>query len=1032
MTFRLYTLPPGAPFLPSLADALLSGRLIPGFPGADPLALADATIYVPTRRSAAEFGRALVAASGGRSLVLPRIAPLGAFEPDSARERLAFDPRAVNLEAVGELTRRMALARLVGAWGEALKGAIRRVDSDGRLAQDPNEAPLVANTPAQAFALAGDLAALIDDMIIEGVAWSELDRLVAEPYDPYWRITLDFLKIAIHAWPAWLDEHALTDRAAQAADAVDREIASLESGARAGPTIIAGSTGTNRATARLIGAIAGSPQGAVVLPGLDLALDEAAWEMLGEGGENEGGVAGHPQAALRRLLVRIGASRDDVTTLSEAPPPLLKRSFFLSEALRPAESTDRWQDRDPALAREALAGLSLVEAENETEEAIALAIALREALETPGRRAALITPDPGIARRVAAELARWGLEVENSAGRALGDTEVGALTRLTLAAALDFAPAPIAALLRHPALRLRREPTRFTAGARALELGVLRAILPPAGLADLDAAFEAAHRAGEDRHAPRALKSALAEASEARELMQDLTAALAPLRAAGRAPLSQFVAALRGALVELTSPEPLAGVEGGEALEDLLDEWADSATDGFDCTLGDFVALADQLLMAERAPERGGGHPRLAILGLLEARLLDFDLTLLAGLDETVWPPAAETDAFLNRPMRADLKLSPPERRIGQTAHDFVAALGAREAVLSRARKRGGSPTVESRFLQRIGAFGGDEARAAMRRRGDRYVALARALDHAEATPALKPPHPKPPADWRPRQLSVTRIETLRRDPYAIYAERILKLQPLPPIGAAIGPREIGDVWHAALEAFSTTAPHDETAEAARTRLITIATKEFAPLCADRRFRATRWPRILKGFETFLEFDRAHRAAAQQIWFECDGKFEWLLPDGAPFALTARADRIERLISGAAVIVDYKTGAPPGAKEVEVGFAPQLTLQAAMLARGAFRGPPAMATELAYYLKLGGAEGGKEHPISFKDKLFSEVAEAHFVGMQKIVAIYADATSEYLSRPFAKYVARGEDYDHLARVKEWSATGGAPEGGDVA
>ena len=381
--------------------------------------------------------------------------------------------------------------------------------------------------------------------------------------------------------------------------------------------------------------------------------------------------------------------------------------------------------------------------------------------------------------------------------------------------------------------------------------------------------------------------------------------------------------------------------------------------------------------------------------------------------------------------MRAELRLSPPERRIGQTAHDFVAALGAREAILSRARKRGGSPTVESRFLQRMGAFGGAEARSSMGRRGERYLTLARALDHADSSPTLKPPRPAPPAEWRPRQLSVTRIETLRRDPYAIYAERILQLQPLPPIGAAIGPREIGDVWHTALELFSVSAPHSQTPEEARARLLTIATKEFAPLCAERRFRATRWPRILKGFETFLEFDRAHRVASRQIWFECDGRFEWLLPDGLKFALTARADRIEEQHSGDAVIVDYKTGAPPGAREVEVGFAPQLTLQAAILARGAFRGVPKLDTALAFYLKLGGAEGGKEHPIRFKDKSFAEVADAHFAGMQHLVAKYSEAGAAYLSRPFAKYAARGEDYDHLARVKEWSATGGAPDGGDV-
>jgi ATP-dependent helicase/nuclease subunit B len=1008
--------------LPALAGALLAGRLIPGFPAGGPLDLARATIYVPTQRAASALARELVAAGGGTSLILPRIAPLGAFEPTADLGEVE-PPSFADRPAVGELTRRMTLARLTRAWGPALKGAIRRVDARGQLAFDAEEASLVASSPAQALALAGDLATLIDDVIIEGLDWARLDRLAPEAFDPYWRITLDFLKIATSAWPSWLDEQGLVDRAARAALAVDREVEALGAGAARGPTIIAGSTGTNRATARLIGAIARAPQGAVVLPDLDKGLDDETWSMIGG---DEGAVAGHPQAALRRLLQTIGVSRDGVEPLATAAPTLSARASFLGEALRPAESTHVWAEAKRDRAEDPLAGIGLVVADSEAEEALGIAIAMREALETPGKTAALITPDPGIARRVASELARWDIEVENSAGRALGDTSAGGLARLGLAAALDFTAAPIAALLAHPLARLGRGPEDFTARRRALELAALRAPPPPGGLNDIEASFAAARLARGDRHAHRALKSlAEAELTGAEALLRDLADALSPLRELSEAvSLTDAIEAHRDALDALTAPLPLAGAPGGEAIEALFDEWALASEGAFSVDLDDYSALFETLLAMSRAPAEPGGHPRLAILGLLEARLLHFDMAILAGLDETIWPPATQTDAFLNRSMRAEFGLSPPERRIGQTAHDFVAALGAPEALISRSLKRGGSPTVASRFWQRMGAVAGEDAMKAAQARGDRLIALARALDTPDATTPIRRPEPRPPRDFRPGQLSVTRIETLRRDPYAIYAESVLKLVALNPIGPEIGPREIGDVWHAALETFAKTAVDDESADDRLARLYAIAEDRFAALNADPAFRALRWPRIVEGLDTFLDFDAARRDVASRIWIELTGSLDIPLLDGATFRLTARADRIEQLRDGGAALIDYKTGASPGLSEVLVGFAPQLTLEAAMLARGAFKAVGPLEATNAYYLKLGGADGGFERELKFKDTTFAEVVERHFAGLRLLLEQFHDEKTPYLSRPFPKFLGRGEDYDHLARVKEWSATGG--------
>src|SRR5271155_2704381 len=310
---RVFTISSGAPFLPTLSRALLDGVLIDGFPGAGgAMALADATIYVPTQRAAQALAKALLSASGGRSLLLPRIAPLGAFEPDESAT--IFDPEGEELPrtaippAVGALTRRHALATLTRAWGKALRGAIRQADADGRLIVDPTEPALVAATPAQAYALAGDLAALIDDMIIEGAPWAKIETLAP---DAYWGITLNFLKIAFARWPQELTERGLIDRAKRVALLIDDEIKAHEGAAPRGPTIIAGSTGANRATARLIAAIARAPQGAVVLPGLDLDLDDGAWAMIGADDDATLGLAGHPQSLMRRLVGAIDGQRGE-------------------------------------------------------------------------------------------------------------------------------------------------------------------------------------------------------------------------------------------------------------------------------------------------------------------------------------------------------------------------------------------------------------------------------------------------------------------------------------------------------------------------------------------------------------------------------------------------------------------------------------------------------------------------------------------------------------------------------------------------
>ena len=1056
---RVFTIPPGAPFLATLSEALLDGTLVEGFSrDAGPLGLAAATVYVPTRRSARALGATLASRLGAASALLPRIVPLGALDDTELlfEEPGLGEPFTPELPVpIGAIARRMILTRLVLAWGEAVRHAVVSVEPDGRRSTHAEEPLLVATSPADAWHLSGELAGLIDELVIEDVAWHRLAPLGTDEFDRYWRITLDFLDVAITQYPLILASIDRVDAATHQARLIEAEVARLagagggavagggagaEGGAGGtprGPVIVAGSTGTNRATARLIAAVSRLPQGAVVLPGLDRDLDEASWRLIGgaaaSGGEAEP-VVGHPQAALHRLLGEIGIDRAAVRPLGAVPPDLVERGRLVGEALRPAATTDRWRHAVLDRAR-ALRGVTVVEGADENEEARAIAVALRETLEGPGT-AALVTPDRELARRVREELTRWGIDIEESSGEPLGQTPAGTLARLVLDCALrELAPVEILALLHHPDLRLGRPRGEVILLARRLEFAVLRGVLPPQALADPEALIASARTRRDGPHAAPGLRIIPEQDFESLGLfLRDLIAAMAPLRALPRtAPLPAWLEAHERVLAALARDETGevslhgAGFSVLGALFEELDAAADPAI-VLDCP--GYGALFDRL--AAETPVRGPNrsHPRLKILGLLEARLLSADLVILGGLDETVWPAAARQDPFLNRPMRAALGLSPPERRIARTAHDFEMALGQPRVMLTRARKRGGSPTVPSRFLQRLGAVAAD-ALDAGRARGDTYLAYARALDRPAAVRAVPRPAPRPPVALRPQKLSVTRIETLRRDPYAIHAERILKLVPLEPLAAVMGMREYGTGFHAVLRDFTrhlaeTGTPPDPD------HIVSLAREAFADALDDPQFRAFQWPRILHWAKAFLDWDAVQRGTPGRVFVEEEGTLPITLHDGSVFTLTATADRVEVDGDGRATIVDFKTGTAPSIKEVKVGFAPQLTLEADMVARGAFpRIGPVREVGAALYVKFGTDDVVRRIALDWKgDPPFADVVAEHRDELVRLLDSFRSESTGYLARPFPKYASRFGTYDHLSRVKEWSATGGLGEGAD--
>ncbi len=1037
MARNVFTIAPGAPYLSTFVRALLAGEIIAGVSRESaPLELARLVIYVPTQRAgralAVEFARAI----NRPAALLPRILPLGAL--DEHENAMLFSNETDGLDesltpAIDDLGRRLELAPLVMQWARALGHAIVSIGADGEPVLDKSEAMLVSPSPANACALAKEVGALIDEFIIENVDPASIDNLASELFDQYWAITTQFLRIALDDWPRILEGKNLADAMRRQKALLERRIESLDRAPSRDGVIALGSTGSNPTTARLLDAISRQERGGVVLPGLDCVLDDAAWNCIGDAvGEHGEPAFTHPQSMMKRLLRIMKIDREDVREIGALAPSLAARRALVAQALRPADTTENWRefrDREGAGVALALEGVDMVEAPDERLEALVVALYMRRALEAPDRTVALVTPDRGLARRVSAELARFEIEIDDSGGEPLSATPIGDLARQLCAIARDGANAvATAALLAHPFTTLGCSRAAVERIAPLAEMGVLRAIVCDGR--GWSAHIEQARAAAHEKHAHPALKRIGPRDWRAvGDLFARVDAALTPLLSLKREEkLSARAAALRASIeaVAAGASEDGASHMGVEELLDLLEriEVASAPLD-FDAT--SFSAFVDTLLFETvvRGPRRA--HPRLKILGPLEARLIDADLMLLAGLDESVWPPQADTGAFLNRSMRQQLGLSPPERRIGQSAHDFAMGLGAKEVVLTRAKKRSGSPTVASRFVTRLSALAGD-AFESCRRRGDAMLAIAHALDAPARVSGCVRPEPRPPLELRPTRLSVTRIETLRRDPYSIYAERILKLTPLEPLGVELGAREIGTAVHEVLEEFVSMRPRGRLPADAREKLHELAREKLRRLFDDPEFAAFGWPRVAAGLDHAFAFDCARRESNVEIFLEQDGAWRFKLKDGGEFLLTGVADRIEIDGAGMAYVFDYKTGVPPSNKQVLVGLSPQLTLESAMIEAGAFEKVGACKVQGAAYVAIGGAGDGEPRWIAPKAESFSDLVAEHKKGLVAMLDQFRDPKRSYPSRPRVVLERNKGDYDHLARVKEWSRNGGAANG----
>jgi ATP-dependent helicase/nuclease subunit B len=987
----VFTIASDLPFLDALAAGLSAGA------GDEPLALARHTVLLPTRRAARALTEAFLRASGGRALLLPRLVPVGDVDAEELAFRAEDGDGITGFDippAVPELRRHLLLTRLVLAWGQA-RGS----------------GPLTAG---QAAPLGRELARFLDEVQTEGRDFADLGALVPANYAEHWQQILDFLAILTQHWPSVLAEIGCVDPALRRNLVLRAQAEAWQRQPPPYPVIAAGIAGGVAAVADLLAVVARLPHGTVVLPAIDGDIDAASWEAID-------GDPTHPQHLLARLLRRLEIEPAAVKPWPAAisagavRPGASARRRLLAEALRPATESHRW--RDPVgIDAGALTGLMRLDCPGPQEEAAVIALLLRQALEDPGKTAALVTPDRALARRVAAELGRWGVEIDDSAGTPLNKTPPGIFLRLLVdAAAEDLAPVPLLAALKHPLAAGGRSPEAFRALVRRLEIAVLRGPRPAPGFVGLRAVLPAD--------------------DELRAFVADLETALAPLMTAmtlAEAPVGLFAGAHVAAAEALAASDRESGAErlwrdeAGEAAADFLAGLL-QAGDSLPALAGrDYPPLFEALLAGPVVRPRYGRHPRLAIWGLLEARLQQADLVILGGLNEGVWPPQVESDPWLSRPMRQAFGLPPPERRIGVAAHDFAAAFAAPRVVMTRATRVEGAPTVPSRWLLRLETV--LRAAGLDGRLGAEIAPLAwqGLLDEPPARCAVAPPEPRPPVEARPRRLSVTQVETWMRDPYALYAQEILRLRALDPIDADPGLAERGIAIHRALDRFLRAFPEALPADA-EARLVALGEAEFGAALERPGLRAFWWPRFLRIARWFVAEETERRQRLAAIRSEPAGKLALPAPAG-PFLLAAKADRIDLTREGGLVLIDYKTGSVPLSADVELGFSPQLPLEAAIAETGGFDGiAAAPAAALEYWHLTGGDPPGRAVTPAKDGDALRQLIDGAVAGLRDLVARFDDPRTPYRAVPRPEKAPRYSDYAHLARIKEWSIAG---EGGE--
>ncbi len=962
---RLFGVPPGVDFPRALIGGLR--RRLRGQPSE---ALARVEIFVNSR--AMQWRLKSLFMQGPATLV-PRIQVV----TDLSRDVRFLD---IPLPA-SPLRRRLELTQLVGKLLEL----------------QPDLAPRSA-----LFALADSLAGLLDEMQSEGVTPECIRDLDVVDVSGHWQRGLQFVSLV---------ERYFASEFQQGLDALSRQRLVAERLAEewseeppAHPIIVAGSTGSRGATALFMRAVAQLPQGAVVLPCMDFDLPPSVWERLGDALTTQD----HPQYRFARLCGDLGSLPAEIRPWEPSlQPPSPERNRLVSLALRPAPVTDQWLAEGAGLAgiRQATEAITLIEAPSPRAEASAVALMLRHAVEKD-RTAALLTADRTLTREVIAALDRWAIRPDDSAGTPLPLTAAGRFLRQVADLfGQALSGTSLLALLKHPLSNASAaDRTAHLRNTRALELKLRRSGPSFPGASDLR-------------------RWAANSDSQRLEWAEWLACLLDGLSEVGERSLTEHVdhhIRLAESLAAGPAAEDSSRLWEGQAnarVWEVVDELSREARYGGMLTPTDYASLFDSVLWrAPAVPTVTTVHHHIMIWGPQQSRVQGADLVILAGMNEGHWPVASPPDPWLNRQLRAQAGLLLPERAIGLAAHDLQQAIAAPETVLSRAIRDSESPTVQSRWLNRLTNLleglsdDGAEALVDMRMRGNHWLELAQRLDMPEErTPSAPRPAPRPPVTYRPTRISVTEVERLIRDPYAIYARRILDLRSLDPLRHLPDAPMRGTVIHQIVERFiGEELVGDHATDCAR--LLQVADDVME---TEVEWPATRrlWRARLAGIaDWFVAGEAIRQAGARPVALERSGSF--LLPQ-TKVTLHGKIDRIDRREDGSLLVYDYKTGTPPTRSQQE-HFDKQLLLSAILIEHGAVESLEAGTVAGAAYLGLG------TNPKIESTDLDECTTQDTLEELECLLAKYRSPERGYMSRRAVRSVSYGGDFDHLARFGEWS------------
>ncbi len=975
------------------ADALVAG-LVPRYQE-EGFGLARLTLLLPSRRAVRIVTEAFIRASGDGGLLLPRMAVVGELDLDETLGPL-LDPLGDGADlppAADPTARLLALADMLRSDPET-----RATSAPGLLRQ------------ARSLAQAMDRLA-VEDVALEALLDPELVGLVGELAEHWQRGTAQFARI-LARWRNRCEELGEIDAPTRR----NRLLAHIAERWRTAPpphpVVAAGVTSAAPAVARLLRVVSELPQGAVILPDLDLALPGDVWDALGAAGHSErpdapvfarGDVSTHPQYHLKLLLARMGIARGEVQAwhrsgLAAAPP---ERSRAISNLFLPPEASTVWADL-PGEARR-LSGVRMMETAHPEEEAQAIAVLVRQALAEPEKRVAIITPDRDLAQRLVAHLERWGIAADDTAGRPLPQTPAGrVLLQLAEIAGTAAAPVPLLALLGHPLVRRGEGRSAWLERVRQLDLA-LRGPRPGPGLDPVRGAIAAKEAV---------FPGLTAWWDEAAALIAPLLDDVAPPS------LALHLDAMAQVAEVLCGPAIWAEADG-RALATFVEQWREAAqASNLLVERADLHALLSDALgeIAVRPPY--GGHPRLAIYGLLEARMSRAELVICAGMSEGKWPASPAPDPLLAPAVLRALCIPGADFRIGLAAHDLAAALGAPEVVLSHAMRDAAGPVIPSRFLLRIRAMLGRELE-----RETEAVRIARLLDKAAPADPYPQPEPMPSAEQRRVSIASTALDRLRGDPYQFYASAIMGLRRLDPLDAAPTAAWRGTAVHEVLRQW-----HESGSQ--RGELLQLAERTLAEMSAHPFMRGLWRPRLLAALQWVDDYNAELTLQSRMpVLWEKTGAVDIM-----GVKLHGRADRIDRLADGMLAVVDYKTGAPPSGKMVQEGYALQLGLVALIAERGGFEGLGGTVHGFEYWSlqRQRGSDGFgyKYEPVPDTRKKYGLPRES-----------FVPETLRFLTEAIEKWILGGEpftarpnpdlpgytDYDQLMRLEEWQGRGVKPQ-----